>query len=84
MKREENEILLESAAGAFRERDSRGFIHPSPAWMDLSPEERDRLFGIQIEIRQIERCIHPSRLSTTARAVLSRLDLVSQYRTRDP
>jgi len=67
------ELLIEHAASAFRERDTWGRILPSPAWRDLSPEDRDAAFERQLESRVIERALHPAGLSATARAVLERL-----------
>jgi hypothetical protein len=67
------DLLIEEAASAFRERDSRGRILPSPAWWDLPAEGRDALFTRQLEGRLIERALDPKGLSQTVRAVLSRL-----------
>ncbi len=67
------DLLIERAASAFRERDTWGRILPSPAWRDLSPEDRDAAFERQLESRVIERALHPAGLSATVRAVLERL-----------
>jgi hypothetical protein len=67
------DLLIEEAASAFRERNCWGRILPSPAWLDLSMEDRDRLFGSQLESRLVERALDPAGLSNTARAVLARL-----------
>jgi hypothetical protein len=67
------DLILESAMSSFRERDSGGRILPSPAWWDLSPEDRDTLFRRQLESRILERALDPARISSTARAVLSRI-----------
>ena len=70
---EEQEIQLETATTAFRERDVSGRIQPSPAWWDLSPEDRERLFRRQMEARLVEAAVDPEGLSSTARAVLGRI-----------
>ncbi|MDM7914278.1 MAG: hypothetical protein QUU85_03300, partial [Candidatus Eisenbacteria bacterium] len=64
---------IEQAASAYRERDALGVILPSPAWLDLSEEQRERLFDLQRETRAIERALDPQGLSGTGRAVLSRI-----------
>jgi hypothetical protein len=68
-----NDLLIEQAASACRERDTWGRILPSSSWWDLSPENRDAVFERQMESRIIEGALHPRGLSTTVRAVLSRL-----------
>jgi len=70
---EEQEVQLEAATAAFRERDVSGRIQPSPAWWDLSPEDRERLFQRQVEARLVEAAVDPEGLSSTARAVLGRI-----------
>ena len=67
------DLLIEQAASAYRERNAWGRILPSPAWWDLSPEDRDALFRRQLESRLIERALHPTGLTSTAAAVLARL-----------
>ncbi|MBZ5497400.1 MAG: hypothetical protein LAP85_13445 [Acidobacteriia bacterium] len=66
-------LLIEQAASAFRERNAWGRILPSPAWWDLSPEDREAACARQLESRLIERALNPAGLSTTVRAVLERL-----------
>ena len=68
-----NDLLIEEAASAFRERDSRGRILASPGWWDLPAERRETLFARQLESRIIERALDPKGLSRTVRGVLSRL-----------
>jgi hypothetical protein len=72
---EPNEILIEQAVSAYRERDASGRIMPSPAWWDLTPELREELFRRQLESRIIERALTPDGMSTTVRSVLDRLRL---------
>jgi hypothetical protein len=67
------EDLLEAATGAWRERDPDGRLRAAPAWWDLSPEDRDRLFERQIQSRILERGLDRDGHSTTVRAVLDRL-----------
>ncbi len=69
----ESEILLESAVAAHRERDLEGRLVPPPAWWDLAPEALDELFRRQVMAREVERALHPSGQSATARAVLARI-----------
>ncbi len=73
MNGEWKDLLLEQAASAFREREASGRILPSPAWWDLSAEDREALFRQQLESRLLERAVDPYGLSSTVRAVLSRI-----------
>ena len=72
------EILIEKAVSAYRERTALGQILPSPAWQDLPPESRDRLFERQLQSRLIERALSPGGMSATVRAVLNRLQAVER------
>jgi len=76
----ERDALIEAAATAFRARDVSGRILPSPDWADLNPEDRDALFDLQLASRRLERAAHPRDLSSTARAVLARIELLGQAR----
>ncbi len=67
------ELLIEQAASAFRERDVDGRILASPAWWDLSAEDRDAVYVRQFESRVIERALHPSGSSSTVHAVIKRM-----------
>lgn len=73
MRDESNDILLEQAASAYRERDLSGRILPSPAWWDLSPESRDILCQNQLQSRLLESIIDPQGYSSTVHAVMNRL-----------
>ncbi len=73
MRDESNDILLEQAASAYRERDLSGRILPSPAWWDRSPEGRDILCRTQLQSRVLESVIDPQGYSSTVHAVMSRL-----------
>ena len=70
---EPKDLLIEAAASAFRERNSWGRVLPSPAWMDLTPSDREALFERQLSSRIIERALDPNGRSGTVRAVLARL-----------
>jgi hypothetical protein len=70
---EPKDLLMEEAVSAFRERNSRGLVLPSPAWWDLPPGDREALFERQLASRIIERAVDPNGQSTTVRAVLGRL-----------
>ncbi len=73
MKKGQSAILVEQACSAFRERDRSGRVLPSPAWLDLSPEEREQVFRLQLETREVERAAAPDGASATVHAVLARL-----------
>ena len=66
MKRDDRETLIEAATSAFRARDPEGRVLPSPAWMDLAPEDRDVVFERQLAARRAERVVDSSGLSTTS------------------
>ncbi len=72
------EEMLEAVLTPFRERDAIGRILPSPAWWDLSPEEREILFDRQVESRRLERLLDPQGLSATGRTVLARIAEIEQ------
>ena len=79
MKRDDRELLIEAATSAFRARDPGGRILPSPAWMDLTPEDREAVFERQITARRAEQVLDTGGLSTTARAVLARIRRLGQF-----
>ena len=68
-----NEILMEEAVSAYRERTASGRILPSPAWWDLPPESREELFQRQLESRRLERVLANDGMSATVRNVMSRI-----------
>jgi hypothetical protein len=74
----DRELLVETAATAYRERDALGRILVSPAFLDLAPSDRETLFAQQLDSRIIERAVDPAGLSSTARAVLARLPSIDQ------
>lgn len=75
---DELEALFEAATGAFRSRDALGRIQPSPAWADLTPAQRERLFDRQLIARLIESGLHPGGLSSTGRTVVERIRSLPQ------
>jgi hypothetical protein len=79
MKRDDREALMEAATSAFRTRDPAGRILPSPAWMDLAPQDREAVFDRQIAARWTERVFDNRGLSTTARVVLRRIRRLDQF-----
>ena len=70
-----NEILMEAAVSAYRDRDASGRILPSPAWWDLPPDSKLELFDRQIKSRLLERASTRDGMSTTVRSVLKSLKL---------
>jgi len=73
MRGDRNDLLIEQAASAFRERAASGRLQPSPAWYDLAPADRDALFAVQLESRLLESALHPRGFSATVQAVLDRI-----------
>jgi hypothetical protein len=73
MNGDELDILIESTAGAWRERDAAGRAVPPPAWWDLPPDAREQAFEAQAATRELERAHDPSGFSGTVRAVMERL-----------
>ena len=70
---EEEEALVEQVAGAYRPR-AREELRYHPAWHDLGEAERMRAFGIARELRKVEAALDADGLSTTAKAVLARIE----------
>jgi len=70
---EDREDLIEQAAGAFRGRDPHGNILAHPAFHDLDEAGRDEAFALAARLRELEAALDPEGLSTTARAVLARI-----------
>lgn len=77
---EERDLRIEATLSAFRERDAFGRILPSPAWLDLSPIDRDEAHERQLRSRRLEAEIDSRGLSTTGRAVLERARGMGQLR----
>lgn len=69
----DREELVEQALSAWRPRDRDGGLRGHPAWHDLDEAGRQEVFEQTLRLRQLEAALDPQGLSTTARAVLSRL-----------
>ena len=69
----DEELLIEAAAGAFRERDPRGAVRFHPAWWDLDEAGRRAAFEAAVQSRALEAALDPAGLTSTARAVLARI-----------
>ena len=69
----EEELLVEKAIASYRRRDAQGVIQPSPAWADLSEDNRRAAFDEAAKLRAMEAALDPRQLSSTARAVLDRI-----------
>jgi len=72
MTERERQALVEEAAGAWRPGGADQ-VRPHPAWADLEPAGRLEVYEITRVLRQLEAALDPQGLSTTARAVLSRI-----------
>ena len=68
----DDDALIEEVAGAWRPRDPRG-LRFHPHWHDLSEEGRIEAHDRAAKQRELEAALDPEGLSTTARAVLSRI-----------
>lgn len=69
---EEEEVLIETVAGAHRDRTVEG-ISSHHAWHDLDEAGRRKAFEVAREMRVMEAALDRDGLSATARAVLNRL-----------
>jgi hypothetical protein len=69
----DEEVLIEAAAGAWRERDPRGGLRFHPAWWDLDEAGRQAAFEAARQSRALEAALDPAGLSSTARAVMARV-----------
>jgi hypothetical protein len=70
---EDREALVEQAAAAFRARDPHGRVLAHPAFYDLDEAGRAEAFALATRLRALEAALDPEGLSTTARAVLARI-----------
>ena len=70
----DEELLIEAISGAWRPRDPRGQLRSHPAWHDLDVAERIEAFEQTCIQRTLEAALDPAGLSTTARAVLARIE----------
>ena len=65
--------LIEQAAGAWRPRRRDGGVGSLPAWHDLDEAGRLEAYDAACLARRLEAALDPEGLSTTARAVLARI-----------
>jgi hypothetical protein len=65
--------LIEQVAAAWRARDLDGDIAAHPAWHDLDEGGRREAFVVASSMRRLEAALDPAGLSSTAHAVLSRI-----------
>jgi len=68
-----NEELIEQVVSAHRARDVDGRVRSHHAWHDLDAAERVEAFEQARLSRTLEAALDPDGLSTTVKAVLSRL-----------
>jgi hypothetical protein len=71
---QERDDLLESTLSAWRPRDAASRPRAHPAWHDLDAAGREEAFERTRELRLLEAALDPLGLSTTARAVLRRIE----------
>jgi len=69
----DEESLIEQVAGAYRPR-AREELRYHPAWHDLGDDARARAFEIARALRKVEAALDTDGLSSTARAVLARIE----------
>jgi hypothetical protein len=69
----ERDVLIEAATSAWRPRTPDGTIRSHPAWHDLDAAGRSAVFEATAQLRVLEAALDPEGLSTTARAILARL-----------
>lgn len=72
MTREEEDLLVEQVASAYRP-PSLDELRYHPAWHDLDEAARVRAFDLAAAIRPIEAALDPHGLSTTAKNILARI-----------
>ena len=68
-----DELLIEAVTTAHRERGPDGTVRSHRAWHDLDDAGRREAFERARQSRLLEAALDPEGLSTTARAILSRL-----------
>jgi hypothetical protein len=69
----DEESLVEQVASAYRP-PSRDVLRYHPAWHDLGEGGRQRAFAVARALRKVEAALDPDGLSSTARAVLARIE----------
>ena len=66
--------LIEAAASAYRPTTVDGGVGAHPAWHDLDAAGRVASYELAGALRTVEAALDPQGLSTTARAVLERIN----------
>jgi hypothetical protein len=69
----DRDALIEAALSAWRPRAVDGELRFHPAWHDLDEEGRAALFEATRRARALEAALDPEGRSSTARAVLARI-----------
>ena len=69
---EDDDLLIEQVASAYRPVP-RDELRYHPRWHDLDAAGRERAFDRGKALRELEAALDPEGLSTTARAVLARI-----------
>jgi hypothetical protein len=69
----DDDNLVEQVASAHRPTP-RDALRYHPAWHDLGSDGRARAFELAKALRAVEAALDPDGLSTTARAVLARIE----------
>ncbi|AKV03383.1 hypothetical protein AKJ09_10046 [Labilithrix luteola] len=69
----DEENLIEQVAGAWRP-PVRDALRYHPAWHDLDAAGRQQAFDLAKTLRTVESALDPDGLSTTARAVLAKVE----------
>jgi hypothetical protein len=70
----ERATLVERAASAWRPRRPDGGVGAHPAWHDLDADGRREAYEAARLARRLEAALDPEGLSSTARAVLARIE----------
>jgi hypothetical protein len=70
---DDDELLIEQVASAYRP-GPRDELRYHPRWHDLGAAGRDRAFARARALRELEAALDPDGLSTTAHAVLARIE----------
>jgi hypothetical protein len=73
MPTDDPDTLIEAAAGAWRPRAPDGTLRFHPAWWDLDEAGRRAAHDRAHQSRPLEAALDPAGLSTTAKAVMSRI-----------
>jgi hypothetical protein len=71
----EEELLLEQVTSAHRRRRADGSVQSHPAWHDLDEAGRRAAFEETVLQRKLEAAMDADGLSTTARALLQRINV---------